>query len=210
MTVYFVTARELGLVKIGCTRHTDYRIGGLKTSSPADLKVEALLPGYYDREKELHEQFAEHRVRGEWFKITDEIEAIISSAGPLLMPFERAEKRKPKDDPEHEERLVRASLNSAREMLEEASRIFAKLDAERGVAAIDQEAFTRQRFYEPVAVSGGQWLGRYGIRGKGGHRSRILCADLRLTWDQADRLCDVLEEVREYALEDSHPTETGE
>lgn len=58
------------------------------------------------------------------------------------------------------------------------------------------------RFYQPVPASGGQFNEHYAVRGQGGHHHRLLCADLKLTWDQADRLCDVLERVRECALQD--------
>lgn len=56
------------------------------------------------------------------------------------------------------------------------------------------------RFYEPVAATGGLFSNHFAVRGKGGHHNRILGADMRMTWDQADRLCDLLEQVRQYAL----------
>lgn len=195
MSVYFITARELGLVKIGCTKDTDYRLGVLKTSSPAALKVEAILPGYYDREKELHDQFADYRVRGEWFTITEEIENIIRSAGPLLMPFEKLPQKKSKTATADEtEALVQASIERDRRMLAEADAIFAQLMSN------PQPVVEHHRFYNVVPVSGGQFGQRFAIRGEGGHRHRLLGADLNLTWDEADRLCELLEEVREYAL----------
>lgn len=58
------------------------------------------------------------------------------------------------------------------------------------------------RFYHPVPARGGQHNNHYAIRGEGAHRHRLLCADLGLSWDQADRLCDILEAVREHALEE--------
>jgi hypothetical protein len=52
------------------------------------------------------------------------------------------------------------------------------------------------RFFEPVPVIGGQHPRQFCIRD--GERRR-LCEDLGLSWDQADRLCHVLEGVRERA-----------
>jgi hypothetical protein len=78
VSVYFITCREIGYVKIGCAYDPFSRLKTLQTAFPLELKVEALLKGSYKREKELHGLLATHRVRGEWFKICPEIEAIIS------------------------------------------------------------------------------------------------------------------------------------
>lgn len=64
------------------------------------------------------------------------------------------------------------------------------------------------RYFTTVPANGGQWNNHYAIRGNG--ESRILCADMRLTWDQADRLCDVLEGVRQRALDLEFPTSRKE
>jgi hypothetical protein len=65
---------------------------------------------------------------------------------------------------------------------------------------------TTERFYQPVAVRDGYRsltkntkFDHFAIRGQGGHRHRMFAADLFLTHRQADLLCDVFEEVREYA-----------
>lgn len=65
------------------------------------------------------------------------------------------------------------------------------------------------RYYEPVAISssadgyGRSRSDHYGVRGtNGGQHHRVMARDLRLTWDSADRLCDLLDEVRRVAIEE--------
>jgi hypothetical protein len=80
VSVYFITARETGTVKIGCARDPKDRLAKLQTASPAKLVLEATIFGSHETEIQLHARFAEQRVRGEWFKLTDEIEAVIRNA----------------------------------------------------------------------------------------------------------------------------------
>jgi hypothetical protein len=72
-----------------------------------------------------------------------------------------------------------------------------------------------ERFYEPVKTGlvrdyddeltdrdDFDWsdLAIYGVRERGMHGGRILGSDLRLSWQRADLLCDLLETVRRDAL----------
>jgi hypothetical protein len=79
MSVYFVSAREVDLVKIGFSFNPVARFHHLRTSSPIELALEGAIPGDFEKERELHARYAKWRVRGEWFTITpsieDEIEA---------------------------------------------------------------------------------------------------------------------------------------
>lgn len=79
MSVYFITAREVGRVKIGCAYDPEQRLAKLQTMSPCDLALEAVLHGTYAEEGQIHKLFEEERVRGEWFTITEEIEAVIAA-----------------------------------------------------------------------------------------------------------------------------------
>jgi Spy/CpxP family protein refolding chaperone len=54
------------------------------------------------------------------------------------------------------------------------------------------------RFYEVVPAGGGQFNRHYAIRPVGEHR--MLCTNMNLTWDQADRLCDVMDAERQRNL----------
>jgi hypothetical protein len=58
------------------------------------------------------------------------------------------------------------------------------------------------RFYEPVAIVDGSDAPyeHYGVRGQCGHRNRVMGRSLQLDRDRADTLCDLLEEVRQYAI----------
>jgi hypothetical protein len=64
--VYFARAAG-GPIKIGLSRSPQLRIDHLATGSPEDLRLLAVVPGNRERERQLHERFAAHRVRGEWF-----------------------------------------------------------------------------------------------------------------------------------------------
>jgi hypothetical protein len=77
-------------------------------------------------------------------------------------------------------------------------------------AAVSAPIIEGPRFYEPVPISssadsyGHSRSDRYGVRARnGGHHHRVMARELGLTWDRADRLCDLLEEVRQLALEES-------
>lgn len=70
-TVYFIQANApTGLVKIGCAAHPSDRVRSLQTGSPALLTLLGTEPGGAARERELHQQFADSRAHGEWFRPT--------------------------------------------------------------------------------------------------------------------------------------------
>lgn len=92
MSVYFVTCREIGMVKIGCARNPFARLATLQTAFPLELKIEAHMEGAYGREKEMHERFAKDRVRGEWFRITPEIDLLIHTLDAPERPRSEAQK----------------------------------------------------------------------------------------------------------------------
>lgn len=75
--VYFIGWRD-GPVKIGMADKINGRLAQLQTACPYDLHVWASTAGGMMRERELHRQFAKHRMRGEWFARVPEIEAEIA------------------------------------------------------------------------------------------------------------------------------------
>lgn len=77
MSVYFITCRKTGTVKIGSSLEPHVRLKELQTAHPFELKVEAILPGGVEEEHDMHRRFADERLRGEWFTITEMIELII-------------------------------------------------------------------------------------------------------------------------------------
>jgi hypothetical protein len=80
MSVYFISIRELDFVKIGYASNPLYRLRGLQVSTPLDLTLEGAIPGGREKEAELHKKFALARVRGEWFKLTPELQTEISKS----------------------------------------------------------------------------------------------------------------------------------
>lgn len=94
MSVYFITCRKTGMVKIGCAYDPFERLKTLQTGSPTKLKIEALLKGAAKREREIHKLLAKHRVHGEWFRICPEIEAIIREVAKPTRVKLLAEKRR--------------------------------------------------------------------------------------------------------------------
>ena len=85
--VYIIGADDGGPVKIGFTsREPADRLVQIRNGSPRDLRVLAAAEGSLDDERALHRVLGEHRIRGEWFERSDEVEAAISDlAGALLM-----------------------------------------------------------------------------------------------------------------------------
>jgi hypothetical protein len=80
MTVYFFVSDDDGavltrpVVKIGYSAgNTPRRVYDVGTGCPFGLKLYALLPGGKEREDAIHNQFAEHSIRKEWFWWVDEI-----------------------------------------------------------------------------------------------------------------------------------------
>lgn len=86
--VYLIRASN-GVVKIGKTRNLAQRLKDLNTASPLDLEL--LGSVYYalgdQLELELHAQYADKRIKGEWFDLNeDDIEAIKYKFDGLINP----------------------------------------------------------------------------------------------------------------------------
>ena len=75
--VYFITYGESGPIKIGFTSNFDYRLQHLQTSCPYPLVVLGMIDATPALEYALHQQFREHRMRGEWFSPSPDILAEI-------------------------------------------------------------------------------------------------------------------------------------
>ena len=79
---YVVTARDIGRVKIGFSEKPAHRFVKIHTDSPVALALERVCEGSVDDERALHIRFAEYRDRGEWFRLTDEIEQYMAGLNP--------------------------------------------------------------------------------------------------------------------------------
>jgi hypothetical protein len=74
--VYF--AYSAGRIKIGYSRGTAVRQQQLATAGPIDPVMILLIHGGPKDEAALHVQFAEERVRGEWFVLSDHLRVYLS------------------------------------------------------------------------------------------------------------------------------------
>ncbi len=82
MSVYFITCRQTGTVKIGHSVEPLARLKEIQTGHPFGLKLEAVMPGNHEQERALHGRFADDRLKGEWFTITEMIELIMKNNPP--------------------------------------------------------------------------------------------------------------------------------
>lgn len=89
-SVYFI-ADGAGHVKIGYSLNVSLRLIELQRSNAFELRVLGLMAGGRDTERALHERFAKHRIRGEWFYLMPEIVDYISA---LRNPNDAAPERR--------------------------------------------------------------------------------------------------------------------
>src|SRR5574341_1136092 len=75
--IYFIQQGEFGPIKIGYSADPVGRLRNLATSTHVELRMLATVDGDADDERALHEKFAHHRIRREWFKPAAEILAYI-------------------------------------------------------------------------------------------------------------------------------------
>ncbi len=80
-SVYFI-ADAYGHVKIGYATSVQDRFRDLQVAHASELTILLDIPGGPKLEKELHQRFADHRVRGEWFALSSEILEYIADAKP--------------------------------------------------------------------------------------------------------------------------------
>ena len=67
--IYFIQAGDSGPIKIGRAGSIPTRIASLQVGNPAELKLLGVLP----EEKDLHYDFADLALRGEWFSPGDRL-----------------------------------------------------------------------------------------------------------------------------------------
>lgn len=66
--VYLMRNNRTGCTKIGFSNNPSYREKTLQSEEP-DIEMVHFFKGMQRLEKKLHIRYAEHRVRGEWFKL---------------------------------------------------------------------------------------------------------------------------------------------
>lgn len=86
MSVYYIHAPDLHLVKIGFAQDVESRFGKMKVDSPARLVILAVEEGGAELEAIRHEQFGGHRGKGEWFSYSDAIADHVAGLTPYSRP----------------------------------------------------------------------------------------------------------------------------
>lgn len=82
MTVYFIrrTGDATGLIKIGHTSNLSNRLSSFRMAIPEGIEILATCDGGPEVEKRLHALAAADRVKGEWFKPSDQLMSLIEVA----------------------------------------------------------------------------------------------------------------------------------
>jgi len=75
--VYFIQAKEGGPIKIGVAQSPDIRLAQIQNMCPVPLRILATTDGGHEKEVQLHAQFADARLHGEWFIPTESLLALI-------------------------------------------------------------------------------------------------------------------------------------
>lgn len=73
--VYFIQNGDDGAIKIGMTRKLQKRLADLQVNNPIELRILGAIPTNKPRdlERDLHRQFQEFRVSGEWFSPSEKL-----------------------------------------------------------------------------------------------------------------------------------------
>lgn len=93
--IYFVQSGH-GAVKIGFSHNPAGRISSIQGIAADEVRLLGLMEGDIDVERQLHKQFADCRIRGEWFRPASELLAFIGELPKITMPPNRAVGRKPR------------------------------------------------------------------------------------------------------------------
>lgn len=78
--VYFAQSDAGGPIKIGHSHSPEARVASLECGSPFPLRILKTIPGGAKAERALHDRFAMHRLRGEWFAPHPDLLAFIAEA----------------------------------------------------------------------------------------------------------------------------------
>jgi hypothetical protein len=84
--IYIIGCAEPLSYKVGfTTKDPRKRVKQLQTGCPVPLKLLGWYPGSLRQERELHEQLAEFRLTGEWFRLDERASEILR--GPFTCMF---------------------------------------------------------------------------------------------------------------------------
>lgn len=78
MGLYIIGNISKEICKIGISDTPEKRLKSIQTGCPYKVNILSYYPDLdYKTEKDLHRRFRESRLRGEWFRINDEIRKLI-------------------------------------------------------------------------------------------------------------------------------------
>lgn len=87
MSVYFLRSRDL--IKIGFSDNVAARVAAQIAANPFGCEYVGYMPGGREVERHLHQKFADHRVRGEWFRENDALTRFIADMAFPALPDAR-------------------------------------------------------------------------------------------------------------------------
>jgi hypothetical protein len=90
MAVYFIRAGEDGPIKIGFADDAATRLRELQTGNHLDLRIVATREGGRTQEALLHDYLDEDCIRGEWFRPTERVLAVVGGAEVPSPPEQQA------------------------------------------------------------------------------------------------------------------------
>jgi hypothetical protein len=78
--VYFIGPLSEGPVKIGASTNPSVRLTTLRNASPDEVYILGLIPAddCFAEERAIHARFGSLHIRGEWFRRSEELSALIS------------------------------------------------------------------------------------------------------------------------------------
>lgn len=88
--IYFVKCGTF--VKIGVAEDAKTRLSGLQCANPFDLELLGVVPGDMWTEDRLHRRFRTDHHRGDWFHLSDRLEAFIREYAVDYLTFKAAHK----------------------------------------------------------------------------------------------------------------------
>ena len=88
--LYAIQAGDGGPIKIGMTRNPAERLATLQQGNAEHLHGIAAWSGFPFEEKQIHQEFADARLRGEWFKPTDALVDLVLRLGGDFDDWEAA------------------------------------------------------------------------------------------------------------------------
>lgn len=90
MVVYFIKRSSDNAIKIGYSGCMKQRWSLLRCTAESELTILAIIDGGKKVESRLHDKFADHRIKGEWFYPCEELIKYIAALGDDALSLEQA------------------------------------------------------------------------------------------------------------------------